>query len=151
MQIILGHMYEDYDLKDVKFKTNDKIILNVSRFMFYVSNFIFFVLCFLFWFHVLCLSSCYLFHFHFGMKNKHKTWNPTMVGGGGNSPHRSSLFLLTQTQQQQGEHDQCTRGREGATSKGRRGGGVHCSFERKQDKDRWWWGLVFLAIPPYIT
>ncbi len=68
---------------------------------------------------------------------KHEARNPTMVGGGGNVFHCSSLFLLTQTQQQQqGEHDQCTKGREGVASKGRGGGGVHCSFERNEDEDQ---------------
>ncbi len=133
-------------------------MFHISCFVFQISSFLFCVSCFLFQFHVSCLISCFVFHFCFGMKKKHETWNVTMVGVGGNSPHCSSLFLFTQTQQQQGEHDQCTRGCEGGTrgcegaaSKGRKGGGVHCSFERKEDKDRWWWGLVFFAVPPYIT
>jgi hypothetical protein len=74
MQIILGHMYEDYDLKDVKLKPMKKLSLmfHVSCFVFQISSFFFCVLRFLFQFHVSCFSSCYMFHFHFRMKKIHK-------------------------------------------------------------------------------
>jgi hypothetical protein len=57
MQIILGHMYEDYDLKDVKLKPMKKLSL-----MFHVLCFKFLFFCFVFRVSYFSFMFCVCLH-----------------------------------------------------------------------------------------
>lgn len=90
-------------------KANDKVILNVSRFMFHVLRFkfhlhvlcfVFDVLfsCFLFHLHVSCLVSCFVFVFmlcvSFSFWDGKKKQNMKPNNGGGRGQCSLSLLLI---------------------------------------------------------